>query len=177
MNPGFVLSYTLGNSCYLYSHKNSEKFRNWAKISYIPAASSRRQVTLAFLHTLPGFTAWCFLPCSLNVTESVFRWVPQAACREAAAEDTPTMHSTILGHWRLKDALINSNWWSNTQLLLDAKQTQRVTTSAVSHLLSPCTAGHNVRVPDVSRSRGWASVKLASAGEGFAFGCRTNKQI
>lgn len=40
---------------------------------------------------------------------------------------------------------------------------------------SPCTEVHNFRI-SVEGSGGWSSVKLASAGEGFAFGCRTNKQ-
>lgn len=86
------------------------------------------------------------------------------------AQHNPGPLETGRMHW------LTLFWKSNTQFLSGAKQTQCVTTCTVPHLSSSWTAGHDVRVP-AAGPEGWASAKLASAGESFAFGCRTNKQI
>lgn len=59
-----------------------------------------------------------------------------------------------------------------TKFLSDAKPNQYC---ACLTCYSACTEVHNFRI-SVEGSGGWSSVILASAGEGFAFGCRTNKQ-
>lgn len=76
------------------------------------------------------------------------------------------------GDWQ--DALINPILIKQFQFLSGAKQSQGMTTPPVPHLLSLCTAGHRVTVP-AAAPEGRASVKLASAGAGFAFWLQ-NKQ-
>lgn len=76
------------------------------------------------------------------------------------------------GDWQ--DALINPILIKQFQFLSGAKQSQGMTTPPVPHLLSLCTAGHRVTAP-AAAPEGRASVKLASAGAGFAFWLQ-NKQ-
>lgn len=76
------------------------------------------------------------------------------------------------GDWQ--DALINPILIKQFQFLSGAKQSQGMTTPPVPHLLSLCTAGRRVTAP-AAAPEGRASVKLASAGAGFAFWLQ-NKQ-